>query len=79
MERLRAQNGKLSRLLPFNATRASLTSLQAWGFQIIKGERKHVKRIVLTLLDPNKQRSPVQVRLVYDYGKKYPIRMFTPI
>lgn len=40
---------------------------QAWGFQIIKGERKHVKRIVLTLLDPNKQRSPVQVRLVYDY------------
>ncbi|KAG1716008.1 hypothetical protein ID866_1173 [Astraeus odoratus] len=44
------------------------TAEQTWGFEVINGERKHVKRVTLT--SSGKKNGPVRVRLVYGYTSK---------
>ncbi|KIK30383.1 hypothetical protein PISMIDRAFT_6459 [Pisolithus microcarpus 441] len=62
---------KAEQVYPMPADQLSLTSLsiQIWGFQLVDGERQHVR---LTSLTSDKKDSPVRVRLVYKYCKSHP-------
>lgn len=41
---------------------------QTWGFELIDGQRRHVRRLVLN--SSGKKDGPLRVRLVYNYCEK---------